>query len=114
MVNEKEIENINNDERSGSNLCDENEKKKRKVGVITLAVLCILILWVIVSGFSIQTSAYITDDFVVSEDGSKITFKVDVGASMGYVRGYKDVKGVRLFSMLTLAFLQLGIITYSK
>lgn len=66
---------------------------KRKAGVIVLVVLCIFILWVIVSGFSIQTSAYVTDDFVVSEDGSKITFKVDVGASMGYVRGYKDEGG---------------------
>ena len=66
---------------------------KRKAGVIVLVVLCIFILWVIVSGLSIQTSAYVTDDFVVSEDGSKITFKVDVGASMGYVRGYKDEGG---------------------
>lgn len=56
---------------------------KRKVGIIILVVLCVTVLWVIVSGFSIQTSAYITDDFVVSEDGSKITFKVGVGSSMG-------------------------------
>lgn len=65
----------------------------RKVGIIILVVLCIIILQVIASGFSIQTSAYITDDFVVSEDGSEITFKVGVGSSMGYVRGYKDEGG---------------------
>ena len=65
----------------------------RKVGIIILVVLFIIILLVIASGFSIQTSAYITDDFVVSEDGSKITFKVEVGSSMGYVRGYKDEGG---------------------
>lgn len=66
---------------------------KRKVGFIILLVLCIIILMVIASGFSIQTSAYITDDFVVSEDQSKITFKVGVGSSMGYVRAYKDEGG---------------------
>ena len=66
---------------------------RRKVGIIILVGLCIPILWGIASGFSIQTSAYITDDFVVSEDGSKITFKVGVGSSMGYVRDYKDEGG---------------------
>ena len=64
----------------------------RKVGIIILVVLCIILLF-IASGFAIQTSAYITDDFVVSEDGSEITFKVGVGSSMGYVRGYKDEGG---------------------
>ena len=66
---------------------------KRKLGIIILVVLCIIIFQIIASGFSIQTSAYITDDFVVSEDGSEITFKVGVGSSMGYVRGYKDEGG---------------------
>lgn len=66
---------------------------KRKAGVIILVVLCILVFMIIASGFSVQTSAYITDDFVVSEDGSEITFKVGVASSMGYVRGYKDEGG---------------------
>ena len=66
---------------------------KRKVGIIILVVICIIILQVIASGFSIHTSAYITDDFVVAEDGSQITFNVGVGSSMGYVRGYKDEGG---------------------
>ena len=66
---------------------------KRKVGIIILVVLCIIIFWLIASGFSIQTSAYITDDFVVTEDGSEIAFKVGVGSSMGYVRDYKDEGG---------------------
>ena len=66
---------------------------KRKAGVIILVVLCILVFMIIASGFSVQTSAYITDDFVVSEDGSKLTFKVGVGSSMGYVRAYKDEGG---------------------
>lgn len=66
---------------------------KRKVGIIILVVLCIIIFQIIVSGYTVQTGAYITDDFVVSENGSEITFKVDVGSSMGYVRGYEDEGG---------------------
>ncbi|MGN0358904.1 MAG: hypothetical protein ACI4E0_14030 [Blautia sp.] len=66
---------------------------KKKVSIIVLVVVCIIIFYIIASGFSIQTGAYITDDFVVSESGSEITFKVGVGSSMGYVRGYKDEGG---------------------
>lgn len=66
---------------------------KNKMGAIMLIVLCFIVVFVIASGFSIQTSAYITDDFVVSEDGSELTFKVGVGSSMGYVRAYKDEGG---------------------
>lgn len=73
-------------------ICGEN-CMKRKVSIIVLIVLCIAIFYLIASGFSIQTSAYITDDFVVSEDGSEMTFKVGIGSSMGYVRGYKDEGG---------------------
>ena len=65
----------------------------KKIVIIILAALCLVFLWIIASGFSIQTNTYITDDFVVSEDGSMITFKVDIGSSMGYVRGYKDDGG---------------------
>ena len=65
----------------------------KKIVIIILAALCLVFLWIIASGFSIQTNTYITDDFVVSEDGSMITFKVDVGSSLGYVRGYKDDGG---------------------
>ena len=66
---------------------------KKKVIFTILAILCIIFFWTVASGFVIQTSAYISDDFVVSEDGSEITFKVGVGASMGYVRDYKDEGG---------------------
>ena len=66
---------------------------KKKVIIIILVALGLVFLWIIASGFSIQTNTYITDVFVVSEDGSMITFKVDVGSSMGYVRGYKDEGG---------------------
>ena len=66
---------------------------KKKVIIIILVALGLVFLWIIASGFSIQTNTYITDDFVVSEDGSMITFKVGVGSSMGYVRGYKDEGG---------------------
>ena len=66
---------------------------KKKVIIIILVALGLVFLWIIASGFSIQTNTYITDDFAVSEDGSMITFKVGVGSSMGYVRGYKDEGG---------------------
>ncbi|MGN0412041.1 MAG: hypothetical protein ACI4FV_03310 [Lachnospiraceae bacterium] len=66
---------------------------KRKAGIIILIAICITIFLIIASGFSIQTSTFITDDFVVSEDGSEIAFKVGVASSMGYVRGYKDEGG---------------------
>lgn len=66
---------------------------KKKLGIIVLSIICIISFYMIISGFSIQTSAYITDDFTVSEDGSEITFKVGIGCSMGYVRGYKDEGG---------------------
>jgi len=49
--------------------------------------------WMIGLGFTAETSVYITDDFVVSEDGSEMTFTVGVGSSMGFVRGYKDEGG---------------------
>ena len=66
---------------------------KKKVIIIILVALGLVFLWIIALGFSIPTHTYITDDFVVSEDGSMITFKVGVGSSMGYVRGYKDEGG---------------------
>ena len=66
---------------------------KKKVIIIILAALCIVFFGIVASGFTIQTSIYITDDFVVSEDGSEITFKVGVASSMGYVRDYKDEGG---------------------
>lgn len=66
---------------------------KKKAIFIPLALLCIIIVWMVILGFNVQTSAYITDDFMVSEDGSEITFTVGVGSSMGYVRGYKDEGG---------------------
>lgn len=66
---------------------------KKKIMITILAVLCILFCGAAALGFTIQTSAYITDDFVVSEDGREITFQVGVGSSMGYVRGYKDEGG---------------------
>ncbi|MGM9615492.1 MAG: hypothetical protein ACI3W7_08190 [Oscillospiraceae bacterium] len=66
---------------------------KKNVIFTILATVCIAFLWMTASGFAVQTSAYITDDFVVSEDGREMTFQVSVGSSMGYVRGYKDEGG---------------------
>lgn len=66
---------------------------RKKLVFVLLALVCIVVIWMIGSGFAATTSVYITDDFVVSEDGSAITFTVGIGSSMGYVRGYKDEGG---------------------
>ena len=66
---------------------------KKKAFFILLAILCIVAVWMIGSGFIVQTSVYITDDFEVSYDGSEITFTAGVASSMGYIRGYKDEGG---------------------
>lgn len=66
-------------------------KKKICIGII--CILGLIFAWMIISGYSYQTSVYITDDFIVSEDGSEIKFTVGVASSMGYVRGFKDEGG---------------------
>ena len=66
---------------------------KKKVLPVIACAMGILVLWMVASGFAVQTSAYITDDFSVSEDGSEMRFSVGVGSSMGYIRGYKDEGG---------------------
>lgn len=65
----------------------------KKAIAVTLCLLCIAALCIFALGFTVQPSAYITDDFSVSEDGSEITFRVGVGASMGYIRTYRDEGG---------------------
>lgn len=61
---------------------------------IAIALLfCAALIYTAASGFSVETSAYITDDITVSDDGSEITFTAGVGSSMGFIRGYKDESG---------------------
>ena len=64
----------------------------KKLIIAAITVLFLLGGWVIATGFSCQTSAYISD-FSVAEDGSEIEFTVNVASSMGYVRGYRDEGG---------------------
>lgn len=65
----------------------------KKAIIVINCILGIIVLWMVVSGFTIQSNAYITEDFTVSDDGSEIRFAVNVWSSMGYVRGYKDEGG---------------------
>ena len=58
-----------------------------------LSMLGLIFAWRIISGYSYQTSAYLTDQFVVSEDGKELKFTRAVGSPMGYVRGFKDEGG---------------------
>lgn len=66
---------------------------KKKAVIVIFAMLCVAVAWIIGSGFTVNTSVYITDDFVVSDDGNEMTFTVGIRSSMGYVRGYKDEGG---------------------
>ena len=66
---------------------------KKKAVIVFLAMLCAAVVWTIGSGFTVNTSVYITDDFVVSDNGKEITLTVGMGTSMGYVRSYKDEGG---------------------
>ncbi|NCB28165.1 MAG: hypothetical protein EOM63_00125 [Clostridia bacterium] len=66
---------------------------KKKILFAVVCLLFVITSWMVATGFSVQTSAYITDDFTVAEDGSEITFHTGVGSSMGFIRGYKDEGG---------------------
>ena len=66
---------------------------KKKIIIILLTLLCIVAVWMIGSGFTVKTSVYITDDFIVSEEEDEITFTVGIGSAMGFVRDYKDEGG---------------------
>ena len=66
---------------------------RKKICLVMLSMLGLIFAWMIISGYSYQTSAYITDQFVVSEDGKELKFTIAVGAPMGYVRGFKDEGG---------------------
>ena len=63
---------------------------RKKICLVMLSMLGLIFVWMIISGYSYQTSAYITDQFVVSEDGKELKFTIAVGSPMGYVRGFKD------------------------
>lgn len=65
---------------------------KKKICLGIFATLILIGIWMIGTGFSYETSAYISD-FSVSGDGGEMKFSVGVGSSMGYVRGFKDEGG---------------------
>ena len=66
---------------------------RKKICLVMLSMLGLIFAWMIISGYSYQTSAYITDQFVVAEDGKELKFTIAVGSPMGYVRGFKDEGG---------------------
>ena len=45
---------------------------RKKICLVMLSMLGLIFAWMIISGYSYQTSAYITDQFVVSEDGKEL------------------------------------------
>ena len=64
-----------------------------KLGLTLLILAALAAVWLLVTGFTVRTDVYLTDDYTVSADGSTLTFTVGVGSSMGFVRGYRDVGG---------------------
>ena len=66
---------------------------RKKICLVMLSMLGLIFAWMIISGYSYQISAYITDQFVVPEDGKELKFTIAVGSPMGYVRGFKDEGG---------------------
>lgn len=65
---------------------------KKSLVILLLVLVCAAAAWMLLSGFSVNSSVYL-DDFSVSDDGSALTFTVSVGSSMGYVRAYTDEGG---------------------
>ncbi len=68
-----------------------NTSRKKRL-IISLAILLFAVLWLAVTGFTVQTAAYM-DNFSVSEDGSELTFRVGIASSMGYIRAFRDEGG---------------------
>lgn len=64
----------------------------KKMWIIATCIVITIVGWMIGTGYTYETSAYIAE-YTVSEDGSEIGFTVGVGSSMGYVRGFKDEGG---------------------
>lgn len=64
----------------------------KKLIIFVSAKLLAAVIWLTATGFTVQTTAYI-DDFSVSEDGSELSLRVGVSASMGYVRAFRDEDG---------------------
>lgn len=61
---------------------------KKKVFVVIAAVLALVIIYFVGSGFVENTSAII-NDYSVSADGNEITLNIGVASSMGYIRDVK-------------------------
>lgn len=60
---------------------------------VTISILCIVLAsYLIGTGFQKMTTVVLTD-YTVSEDGTRISFDIEVASSMGYVRGFKDNGG---------------------
>lgn len=68
----------------------------KKSVVIAISILSVVILSIAAFLFStgfIERTDVLLNDYFVSEDGTKLTFKTVVASSMGYVRGFEDEGG---------------------
>lgn len=67
--------------------------KNKRIISTTIIIVCMLIfVYLIGTGFIKRTDVAL-GEYSVSEDGTMLTFHVDVMSSMGYVRGFKDCGG---------------------
>ena len=65
--------------------------KKLCTGLIALAVV-LMLFFLIGTGFMERTDVVIAD-YSVSDDGTRLTFRIAVPTSMGYIRGFKNNGG---------------------
>lgn len=77
--------------RLKNKLTDKSEVKekpifmKKKILLTLMIIAALLLIYLLGSGFTKNSSVYI-DDYTVSEDGSEITMDIGVASSAGYIR----------------------------
>lgn len=64
-------------------------KKKRTVIGVTSVMVVLILSFFVGTGFHERTDVVLID-YSVSEDGTELTFKAAIPASMGFIRGFDD------------------------
>lgn len=67
--------------------------KKKRIVIFSIMIIFVLIMsFLFGTGFVVRTDV-VLNDYSVSEDGTKLTFKTAISGSMGYIRGFGDKGG---------------------
>ena len=75
-------------------------KTKKAVIIAEVIILVIILSFLVGTGFRERTDVVLAD-FSISEDGTKLTFRTSVPASLGYIRGFKNDGGIEKPHYLT-------------